>query len=340
MDGLGEFAKELCRAIEAQHNYEAALVIRGEHLLHSAYLRLMLGVAHALQIGCDKPHARGAATTTSSITAPPPKSLSGGILQRYAIGVDVLDSLSLRRPFPESFVSLVREAFSNHTDDAEMEQFEQFYSRVVDNRTFTAEMDYQLLQCHRTHVMLLGPVSLRYRTVEVVSPRFAHEANPSRASHMEIAPNGLSASIPATWGDENTWVCARQEFTSGAKYWTVRCDLKPSALRYVGVGVGTTFSTFPAGSVRLLSDANIKMGSTPTRAEAGFGAGDVVGVLLDIDQGIVSFDVNGRLCGHVPLPDIAPGQGVRPLVYMFSPGDKVSGWKNKREIVEMVVMSE
>lgn len=124
--------------------------------------------------------------------------------------------------------------------------------------------------------------------------------------------------------EENLWVCADVSLSHGVHYFSVKCEAKGTRRRYVGVGVGKANCRFPNGAARLLSDGNLKSGLLTQKADLGFVVGDVVGVLVDVDQGIVSFDVNGDIRGKIAIPDLAPGEVVQPLVYvcmLFTPDD-------------------
>ena len=97
-----------------------------------------------------------------------------------------------------------------------------------------------------------------------------------------------------------------------------------ATLRYVGVGIGRVNAVYPGGAVRILSDGTLKNSVASHRAPIGFAVYDIVGVLVDTARGMASFDVNGEQCGEIAMHDLAPGDGLRPLVYMFSPGDRFS----------------
>lgn len=193
----------------------------------------------------------------------------------------------------------------------------------LDNVFFSAAMDEQLLQWK---TMAPDALKLPLRGANSINlPRLRFETQAGRPSVLEFHNDNRTVAIRADASEENTWVVSDTVLTEGLHYWALRCDAKGSFRRYVGVGVGRVDSQFPAGTARLLSDGHLKSASLTLKVEQGFQEDDIIGVLLDMDQYTVSFDVNGVKRVEIALPDMAPGEGVRPLAYLFSPKDRVSG---------------
>lgn len=197
----------------------------------------------------------------------------------------------------------------------------------MDNAVFSRAMDAELLQWKTAEPDALKlPFAGSASAINLPSLAFG-QSSTGRSEMLEMSEDKRTVSLRASGSEENTWVVSDTIFTEGIHYWALRCDAKGSSRRYVGVGVGRVNCAFPAGTTRLLSDGNLKSAQVNIKIEKGFDERDIVGVLLDMDQGLVSFDVNGVKRGEIGLPDLMPGEGVRPLAYVFSPRDTVRLWR-------------
>jgi hypothetical protein len=77
------------------------------------------------------------------------------------------------------------------------------------------------------------------------------------------------------------------------------------------------------GAIRLLCNGFVKSAVGQQKAKCGYNIGDVVGVLCDCGTGRVWFDVNGVYIGSANFPDYVIGEVLLPLLYVFTPKDKV-----------------
>jgi hypothetical protein len=308
---LRAFASSLWSELSEAYNVEMEAIKAGRRLIFGKSLRAMVSLAYALNLLAGDSQARPV------------------WFKRYCDLTDIFRSLAARRPFPSSFKNTIARALAARGVNAKslQQQLGKREARAMahlDNVYFTREMDEQLL-----HWKTASPDVLKLpfegAALAINLPKLHFKSsNPGGSTRLYLSDDKRTAGMRASGSEENTWVVSDTTFYSGVHYWAMRCDAKGSARRYVGVGVGRVNCAFPAGTTRLLSDGNLKSAQVNIKIDMGFSEYDVVGVLLDMDQGIVSFDVNGIKRGEISLPDLMPGEGVRPLAYVFSPRDTVS----------------
>lgn len=325
---LHEFANALWDGLLWAYANEADAVKNGMLLMHSAGVRRMAALACTLQV-----HQLGGST-------PPPVWF-----QRYSLVMAVCGSLWQRRPFPPALSELMQASLAARggADDTatgisaqgEGDEGSQGADGAgcplplyLDNHYFSAAMDAQLLQWKTVAPEALA-VPLR-STPAINLPRLHFEVSATnRTPTLDLANDNRTVSMRPDNAEENTWALSDTVLMHGLHYWAMRCDAKGSARRYVGVGVGRVDSQFPTGTARLLSDGHVKSASLTIKVDQGFQEHDIIGVLLDMDQYKIAFDVNGVKRCEIGLPDMAPGEGVQPLAYLFCPKDKVGSGREE-----------
>eukprot|EP00049_Salpingoeca_infusionum_P016093 m.323993 g.323993 ORF g.323993 m.323993 type:complete len:4072 (-) comp16007_c0_seq4:280-12495(-) len=286
---LREFSSSMWVCMLAQYEHERELEKEGKLLIHSRYLRLLVGVA------------AGIGLTSKEGERP-------AWYARYSEATDVLNAILRRGPFPPAFVDRVNE-WLDHPNPV-----------ILDSQYFTRQMDLDIISWLNTNPSDLKMRLTRSRDKVVVErPTFI-----PKDGNAAVSEGGVAAYIPEGCTDKNEWMSCTPLMTSGQHYWTMRCDAKGSTKRYVGVGVGKPDALYPEGAARLLSDGSLKSSTSVVQTGGGFAVFDIVGVYVDMTNKVVAFDVNGVKRGEIPLPDVLDGEGVFPLVYMFSPGDKFS----------------
>lgn len=111
-------------------------------------------------------------------------------------------------------------------------------------------------------------------------------------------------SISASYAGDDSWstILGTQPFTSGLTSWEIRITQSSTAYIFVGVAASQAdLHTFLGGcqhgwgfigeQALYHNREKVKVYGEP------FGAGDVVGVVLDLNVGVVSFTRNGRSLG-------------------------------------------
>jgi hypothetical protein len=86
--------------------------------------------------------------------------------------------------------------------------------------------------------------------------------------------------VPIVHVQTYSTICVVFRSRQGVHYWRVRVNARGDAERYLGIGVGRSLSTMPAGAVRLLSDGSVKNALRTTMTPSGYDVGDVVGMWL------------------------------------------------------------
>jgi hypothetical protein len=299
---MNEFTQSLWETLQARLVYEEPIIQRADQLVHSSYVRALVRVNATLGLGLD--------TLDTSHW-----------YYQYRLMAKVVHSWMSRNTFPDGFLDSMQSALGPNEPDA------QERGRNLDpfqNDLFSREMDGDLLEWKRsTPDDLKLTLNGRQPNVQLQSPVFSQVVVGDALDHLEFSNGNVSVAMKQDANEQNTWIVGDPTLTSGVHYWAVRCDVKGSSRRYVGVGVGRNNSPFPVGAARLLSDGHLKSAAVTLDIPEGFKVDDMIGVLLDLDGQTVSFDVNGSKRGEIGLPDMAPGDGVRPLIYLFTPLDKV-----------------
>eukprot|EP00045_Choanoeca_perplexa_P017892 m.270728 g.270728 ORF g.270728 m.270728 type:complete len:4196 (-) comp17668_c0_seq1:27-12614(-) len=300
---MNEFTESLWETLQSRLAFEEPIIKRADQLVHSSYVRALVRVNATLGLGLD--------------------SLEDSHwYNQYRLMARVVHSWMSRAAFPEQFLQAMQSALGSNEADAN-ENGSKF--DPLQNSQFSREMDMDLLEWKRN-----SPEDLkltlhgRQPCVQLISPVFSRISAGDELDHLEFSNNNVTVAMKSDTNEQNTWIVGDPILTSGVHYWAVRCDIKGSSRRYVGVGVGRNNSPFPVGAARLLSDGHLKSAAVTLDIPEGFKADDMVGVLLDLDGQTVSFDVNGQKRGEIGLPDTAPGDGIRPLIYLFSPKDRFS----------------
>jgi hypothetical protein len=305
---LQELAQSLWETLQTRFAFEDQPVRAGDQLMHTTFTRQLVRLCAALRLRDTEEEGRQ------------------HWYPRYSRLARVLQSLMLRRPFPEAFLTPLRVALGGYTSAVAAAGGGTVLD-CFDNSQFRPEMDAELI-----HWRTLAPdflkLALKGRHMLVQHCKLKFSVEGVDLHHLEFGDEQRSVALQRSVVEQNTWIVAEEVFTAGVYYWCVRCDCKGSTRRYVGVGVGKDGSPFPVGAARLLSDGHLKSASQTMDIPQGFGAEDVVGILLDMDQATVAFDVNGVKRGEIALPDLQPGDGVRPLVYLFSAQDKFTFLQN------------